>query len=99
MVVRYEGASTVNVRIESRGVTLYSGTVNPNDNIVLDGSTVNVDRQSTLGTNVNFYVNGTLVGSMHTSCSVPIGPGTQAGDFVLVWGTSRIGGLMCAVEN
>lgn len=97
MVVRYDGASTADVQIMSRNKELYSGSVAPGESIALDGADFRIDQQRTLGTEVGFYVNGSKVGSMHTSCSVPFSLGTTAGDFVVIDATSRNGGQMCQV--
>jgi len=57
------------------------------------------DRKGTLGPSIKLFVDGHYNTSMHTSCSVPIGPGTVAGDFLVIEGASRNGGALCPVDD
>jgi hypothetical protein len=52
-------------------------------------------KDSTLGTEISIYVDGELNTKIHTSCSQPIGPGLISGDFEVVEGSSKDGGLLC----
>ena len=54
-----------------------------------------VDKNGTLSTEIRIYVDGGLNTKIHTSCSQPIGPGLVSGDFEVVEGYSREGGLLC----
>jgi hypothetical protein len=60
---------------------------------------VGIDKNGTLGTEISLYVNGILNAKMHTSCSKPIGPGLVQGDFLVIDGASRNGGLLCPAED
>jgi hypothetical protein len=49
----------------------------------------------TLGTEIRIKVDGIDNATMHTSCSTPIGPGLVSGDFEVLEGASKGGGLLC----
>ena len=53
------------------------------------------DKKGTLGTEISIYVDSVLNTKIHTSCSQPIGPGLVKGDFEVLSGESRNGGLLC----
>jgi len=54
------------------------------------------DKKDTLGPEISIYVSGVLKTKIHTSCSEDIGPGLPPfGDFLVVEGYSRNGGLLC----
>ncbi len=53
----------------------------------------------TLGTEISIYVDGVLNTKIHTSCSQPIGPGLISGDFEVIEGYSKDGGLMCPIPE
>ena len=57
------------------------------------------DKKGTLGTEITIYVNGVVNTKIHTSCSVPVGPGMISGDFEVVTGSSRNGGDLCPVDS
>ncbi|WP_142785982.1 DUF7467 domain-containing protein [Changchengzhania lutea] len=61
-------------------------------------SFVGNDKKGTLGTEITIYVNGEVAQKIHTSCSVPIGPGAIFGDFTVISGASREGGELCTIE-
>ncbi|MCP4295504.1 MAG: DNRLRE domain-containing protein [Proteobacteria bacterium] len=52
------------------------------------------DKHGTLGTEITLYVNGEVNTKIRTSCSVPIGPGSVFGDFMVIEGYSKKGGLL-----
>jgi hypothetical protein len=86
------------VRAKERGRpgrTLFEGTVQPGGIFSLSGW----DRQSTLGTDIYLSINGGENLRIHTSCSVPIGPGSVFGDFEVVAGSSRNGGALTPVDD
>lgn len=62
------------------------------------------DRKDTLGPEIYIYqitdgCKKDLVATIHTSCSQPIGPGLVVGDFTVIEGTSRNGGLLCPITD
>ncbi len=77
---------------------LFNETLQPGEVFDLTGPlTGNPGFSGTLGTTIEIYVNGVLHTTIHTSCSVPIGPGLVSGDFQVVSGSSKHGGLLCPV--
>jgi hypothetical protein len=77
------------------GGVRFAGFVAPGELFSFTGG----DRKGTLGPYIKLFVDGHYHTSMHTSCSVPIGPGTVAGDFLVVEGASRNGGALCPVGD
>jgi len=70
------------------------------DDIVQPGETftvVGTDKHGTLGTEIWIMVNCRFNAKIHTSCSQPIGPGLVRGDFEVISGVSKEGGLLCPV--
>ena len=65
------------VEIKSKGVTYFAGTIEHGDTICADA------RPEKLGTTTEFYVEGYLNTTIHTSCSKPIEIGMQFGNFVI----------------
>ena len=53
------------------------------------------EKGGTLGTTIHLYIDGQLVESIHTSCSVPLYEGMMIGDFTIVRVSSRNGGIIC----
>ena len=73
---------------------IFAGPVAAGGEFVVSGED-GKDKNGTLGTEISIWVDGTLHTTIHTSCSQPIGPGLVAGDFEVVEGYSRNGGLLC----
>ena len=69
---------------------VFSGEVGAGEEFTVYGP----DRRGTLGTEIKVFVNGEFNTKIHTSCSVPIGPGLVAGDFMVTDGYSRNGGKL-----
>ncbi|NOZ09443.1 MAG: hypothetical protein GXP09_00125, partial [Gammaproteobacteria bacterium] len=91
LTLQYVGAGTVNVKVDmKKGGTVANATVSTGDTFTVIGA----DKKGTLGTEITILVNGSLDSKIHTSCSVPIGPGliTSSGNFVVISGSSRNGG-------
>ncbi|MBI2423747.1 MAG: hypothetical protein HYV27_13030 [Candidatus Hydrogenedentes bacterium] len=92
LTLGYNGSTAANVVIKTKmGVTIFSGNVAPGDSIFVSPPS----GETTLGTEIYIYLDGCLKAQFHTSCSQPIGPGSISGDFVVLDGKSRIGGLLC----
>ena len=90
MLMRYDKSVAGYVEAFShKGVLLFSGMVASGGSFPLDGTVNYLDRKGTLGPTVTFWVDGVEHASLHTSCSVPIGPGTLVGDFVVLFAFSR----------
>lgn len=98
LTLEYQGSvANAQVRVEQKkdNVIVFNGTVQPGESF----SFVGVDKQNTLGTEILVYVNGVLNTKIHTSCSQPIGPGMVSGDFLVLSGESRNGGLLCPMNG
>lgn len=92
LTLQYTGSTGANIRVTRR-----EGRDRPEvfEGFVAAGGTFEVeggDRQGTLGTEIQLYVNGSLDAQIHTSCSQPIGPGLVKGSFRVISGESRNGG-------
>lgn len=74
---------------------IYDGYHNYGDEF----SFVGIDKKGTMGPKINIWVNGTIHTLVHTSCSEPIGVGSVFGDFIVVSGSSRNGGLLCDISE
>ena len=97
LTLKYIG-SIVNAHIEvfqKNGVKVFDGIVQPGGTF----SFVGADKMGTLGTDIFIDVNGVRNTSIHTSCSQPIGPGLVRGDFEVVSGRSKEGGLLCPLSS
>lgn len=101
----YTGSAAAQVTITGRrgpdkATPLFSGVVLPGQIFTVDGpSTGNGGFAGTLGTEISIYVDGAFHAEVHTSCSQPIGPGTVAGDFEVLAGTSKNGGALCPLDG
>ena len=73
---------------------MFEGMVNNGDEIVIKGTRKHGEMHS----KITLYEDGHRAQEIHTSCSVPIGPGMTFGDYYIVEGYSRHGGLLCPVE-
>jgi len=100
LTLQYDGAVKGDVL-----VTQKAGKDMLGDGIVFEGellpgeefTIVGEDNNGTLGTEISLYVDDVLNTKIHTSCSKPIGPGLVSGDFTVISGYSREGGLLCPI--
>ncbi len=91
--LQYLGAipgATIRVEQKKNSTVVFDDVVNPGETFEFSGTD-----KGTLGTEISVYVNGALNTKIHTSCSQPIGPGLVRGDFLVVEGYSKNGGLLC----
>jgi hypothetical protein len=96
LTLMYFGDSDANITVETKKEgAVFSGVVASGGTFSIVGN----DDKGTLGTEISLYVNGVLNTKIHTSCSNPIGPGLISGDFGVVEGTSREGGVLCPVDE
>ena len=95
--LQYNGSTAAFVSVQQKkdGDVVFSDTVAPGAIF----SFIGTDKHWTLGTEIQIYVNGQLHTKIHTSCSQPIGPGLVSGDFVVVDGSSKEGGKLCAIGS
>ncbi len=91
--MRYDGMAPVFVEVEQKKGRdiVFAALVMPGEVFTFSGT----DKKGTLSTEITIFVDNGEHASLHTSCSVPIGPGTVAGDFTVVEGFSRNGGQLC----
>ena len=104
LTLQYLGSTTATVEVVAkRGPTtdvVFSGVLNPGDTFEIEGpQTGNGGFIGTLGTEIRISVDGAENTTIHTSCSQPIGPGLVSGDFKVLAGASRHGGLLCPVDD
>ncbi len=92
LTLRYNG-SIVNAHIvvkQHKGEVVFDGIVQPGGQFTFYG----MDRHGTFGPETYYWVNDVYNTNIHTSCSQPIGPGLTKGDFTVIEGYSRHGGLL-----
>ncbi len=96
LTLEYSGGAAANVVVEQKkeGV-VFDGAVAPGEAFTFQGA----DKKGTLGTEISIKVDGAPNTKIHTSCSRPIGPGLVSGDFLVLDGASRNGGLLCPVDS
>ena len=98
LTLQYNGVGPANVEVTMTqgGVLfeLFNGTVLNGEQFNLVGP-VESNPSGTLDTNILLYVDGEKHTEIHTSCSEAIGPGMIFGDFLVIDGESRNGGLLC----
>ena len=82
------------VAMKRNGV-IFDGIVQPGEMFDFVGT----GRNNTMGTEITITVNGGSATAIHTSCSQPIGIGSVFGDFEVVDGASKDGGLFCIVDD
>ena len=92
MVLRYLGETEGSVEIVDRqGVTLAG------PQILSNGEDISISNggASNLGKYIYVYVDGVEDTNIHTSCSQPVGPGTEFGSFQVREATSKYNGNIC----
>jgi|LGOV01.1.fsa_nt_gb hypothetical protein len=96
LTLQYNGAEAAFIEVVQKKPcdTVFSGMVQPGEQFTFSGT----DKKGTLGTEIRIYVDDMLNTKIHTSCSKPIGPGLVSGDFEVIEGYSRKGGLLCPIE-
>jgi len=96
LTLRYNGLlENAVIKVEQKkGDVVYEDTVQPGGSFTFIGTD-----KGTLGTEISVYVNGVLNTKIHTSCSQPIGPGLVSGDFEVIEGYSKNGGLLDPING
>jgi len=94
--LKFVGNASAKIIVKAKGsnVEYYNGTVSPDDTITIRAST-----GKRLKSNVDFYVNGLLNTTIHTSCSVNLYKGDKYGDFMITDGTSKNDLHLCENPN
>lgn len=97
LTIRYlgDGPAALEIIQKDGDLTVFDDTVENGDvfTIVHDPS------KSTFGSEIKLYIDDVEVEKIHTSCSKPIGPGLVFGDFEILAGSSKDGGLLCDLGN
>ncbi len=91
LTLTYLGSQAADIRVAQGSEDSFNGSVQPGGQFTFTG----LSDDGTMGTSVKIYVNGVQNADVHTSCSQPIGPGAVFGDFEVLEGHSRYGGLLC----
>lgn len=96
LTLKYQGQESANITVvQKKGEDVVFDEI-----VAADGEFTfqGVDKKGTLSTEIIIYINGEEHTRIHTSCSKPIGPGLISGDFQVLSGESRNGGLLCELE-
>lgn len=100
LVLQYTGTSAnadVNItqRIKGKDQSVFSGVVAPGAQFEFYGR----EKNKTMGSSIKVYIDNQLNTEIKTSCGQPkTGPGLESGDFLVIKGYSRNGGLLCRVD-
>ncbi|MBC8236380.1 T9SS type A sorting domain-containing protein, partial [bacterium] len=97
LTLQYNGTiADANIQVVQKkdDIVVFDNTVQPGEEFTFVGA----DKHGTLGTEISIFVDNILNTKIHTSCSQPIGPGLISGDFEVISGRSKDGGLLCPVE-
>jgi len=100
--MQYNGSQAANIVVKTKKDGHDSGTKVVFDETLQPGevfSFLGNDKKGTLGTEIKIYIDGSENTKIHTSCSVPIGPGLVKGSFEVISGSSRNGGELCPVDT
>jgi hypothetical protein len=95
LTLQYQGQNAGLVRVDSKSGTVFNEVVAPGEMFTFTGN----DKDGTLGTNIDLFVDGAASTSIHTSCSRPIGPGQVYGPFLITAGASLTGGALCPLDQ
>ncbi|BDX07462.1 VWA domain-containing protein [Planctobacterium marinum] len=100
LILQYTGTSAnasvrVTQRIKGKDENLFSGVVAPGAQFEFYGR----EKDKTMGSSIKVFINNQLNTEIKTSCGQPkTGPGLVSGDFLVIKGYSRNGGLLCPVD-
>ncbi len=94
LTLLYTGAITAFIEVEQKkeGI-IFEGMIDPGETFTFVGQ----DKWGTMGPWIEIFEDGVYHTTIHTSCSEPIGPGLVSGDFEVIEGYSRNGGLLCPI--
>lgn len=101
LTLRYLGST-------SGFVEVYAGTEAKDEDRVFEGKiplngtftfSGTLEQEGILGAEISIYVDSEINTNIDTSCANPIGSGLVSGDFEVVQGYSKIGGLLCPVSG
>ena len=94
LTFKYLGDLTtaVTFRIDDQQVTVFDGTVEPGDTIVISGSSSN---GKFVGNRLTIRENDVVRTTLNVSCEQPIYLKSVVGDFIVIGGRSKTGGEIC----
>ena len=95
LTLKYTGNSAYIKVVQKDCQVLFSGYVYKNNTFSFTGK----GSGNKMGTEIKIYVNNCYYKSIHTSCSKPIGPGLEVGNFTIVSGESYKGGDLCSINS
>jgi gliding motility-associated-like protein len=92
--LKYTGnvSTTVNITIDDKQVTVFSGPVDPGDTIVINGTSSN---GKFVGNKLSIWQDDVLKTTVNVSCDPPIYLKSVMADFTVVGGKSKSGGALC----
>jgi hypothetical protein len=95
LTLRYTGSSPMYVEVQQKKgkdtPTLFAGTLQPFEVFSFKGA----GKHDKMNPEISLYLDGALDAKIHTSCSVPIGPGQVHGSFRILEAVSSDGGPTC----
>ena len=99
LTIRYNGEAPLDLvvyddRRRQPDRIMFEGPVVNGDEFVLDGTR----RHGQMHAEISFWSADIRLAKMHTSCSMPIGPGLVVGYFEVMDGYSRRGGPLCPLD-
>jgi hypothetical protein len=102
LTLQYRSAKDawVLIRVETKGKdggVIFNTYVEPNRDFIIKRQDKKGD-DGTLGTEITLYVDNVQNTTIHTSCSQPIYPGLVRGDFIVIRGWSKDGGLLAKTD-
>jgi len=94
LTLQYNGSEPAQVTVEQKKnhEIIFDSFLQPGDQFTVVGTD-----NGTLGTEIKLFVDGQENTKIHTSCSRPIGPGLVSGNFEVISGYSKNGGLLCPI--
>jgi len=107
LTLKYAGTDTafvevVNDKEYKSDEILFAETLEPGSNFPSTDTTFTISAaavdEDKLSSDISVFVNGEKNATIHTSCSQPLGPGQQFGDFTVVAAEDKVGRKLCEIE-
>lgn len=83
--------------VQQSGETIFNSVVQPEGQFQIYGQSFQNGPPPHMSPSIDVFINNNFHRNIHTSCSVPIGPGSVFGDFEVIEGESRNGGPLSPV--
>jgi protocatechuate 3,4-dioxygenase beta subunit len=95
LTLQYTGCRPAKIKvIQDFYTVVFRGILAPGEQFTITGK----DYNGTLGLKIDIYANWHLNTKIITNCFQPIGPGLVSGDFKVIEGYSKNGGLLCPLD-